>query len=209
MWPLIRREIEDLWVYYLGMIIFVGILIVLLATNTIYGKGLYSEGNKVCLSFGAAASCLVFAALGVSQMYADRMKKISAFLVTQAVCRRHLFCAKLAAGILLTVLFYTAIAVTLWALNQTYGPPDVFSRRFLIHYPITVYAVGMACYALGLSMGWTSGRIFPTLGTLALTLLLLSLLLIKGLSVHLHCLLLLFILSALIRTWLVYRHSAL
>lgn len=210
MWALIRREIEDLWVYYLGMMIFAGVLILLLVTQAIYGKGPDSETSNIqlCLSFGAAASCLVFAAMGVSQMYADRMKKISAFLATQAVCRHHLYLAKLAAGILLVVIFYAAVGGTLWVMNHAYGPPVFSGRRLWIYYPVTVTAAGLACYVLGLSMGWTSGKIFPTLGTLALAFLLLSLLLIKGMNVSLYFLLILFIVSSLIRTWLVYRHSA-
>ncbi len=209
MWALIRREIEEVWVYYLLMILFAGILIILLVSNTLYGEGFDSEQNIVCLSFGSVASCLLFAALGVTQMYADRMKKISAFLATQAVCRRHLFFAKLATGVLLALIFYAAIGGTLWFLIREYDYPEFFGGRFLIRFWVSAFVMALGCYTLGLSTGWTSGKIFPTLGTLVLVFLLLTLLLIKGLDLRLHFLLVLFIVSSLIRTWLVYRHSAL
>jgi hypothetical protein len=208
MWALIRREIEEVWVYYLLMILFAGILIILMVSNTLYGKGWDSDGNTVCLSFGSVASCMLFAALGVTQMYGDRMKKISAFLATQAVCRRHLFFAKLAAGVLLAVIFYAAVGGTVWFLSRAYGHPGFSGGRFLIRFSVSAFVMSLGCYTLGLSMGWTSGKIFPTLGTLVLVFILLTLLLIKGQDLHLHFLLVLFIVSTLIRTWLVYRHSA-
>jgi hypothetical protein len=61
--------------------------------------------------------------------------------------------------------------------------------------------MSFACYCLGLQTGWTSSRITPTLGGVALAFVLIPLLVIKGFGPHIAVFLVLFIAASLVRTW--------
>ncbi len=210
MWALVRREIEDMWVYYLSVILFSVILILLAVSNTFYGERSDSEGFKICIVFGTTASCLLFAAMGVSQMYLDRTKKISAFLSAHTVGRSHVYIAKIITGFLLILIFYAAVAVSFLIFTSPYNTPYYAASQMLVIRFLSVTCLaGASCYALGLSMGWTSGKIFPTLGTLVLVILLLTLILIKGISSVTYIIFAIFIGSTLFQAWKIYRKTAL
>jgi len=74
---------------------------------------------------------------------------------------------------------------------------------------ISGFLAGTACYGIGLAAGWMSSRVFPTLGTLGLVIILLSLLSIKGFDVQVQILFLTATVSAVLLGWEIYRTSSL
>ncbi len=201
MFTLIKREIEDHIAYFIGAIILSGILIALL-TSAVY----YDEPGERPVFVGLSIPVIVvliigFTAMGVSQMYTDRNRKISTFLSGLSVTRGQILIAKIITGILaiLTVLLPLLVTGTiLWRLFVTPIPlcPGLTFDIFVV-----AFLMAFGCYCLGLQSGWTSSRITPTLGGLLLTCILVPLILVKGLGLHIKVILVLFIVASLICIW--------
>ena len=91
-----------------------------------------------------------------------------------------------------------AITVLLWA----FGPlPLRFYGRIIVETSITVVLTGMACYCLGLVIGWTTNKTRLLAGSTLLVALVASLVWIKGFGPEIMVILLLFIGATLLRVW--------
>ncbi|MHC4059983.1 MAG: hypothetical protein ACYSR6_00015 [Planctomycetota bacterium] len=200
MFTLIKREFEDHIAYFLAAAIFVAILI---------GIGLsveYSDRHAPTAAialFITAALIAVFGscAMGVSQMYADRTKRISAFLSTLPVTRRRILAVRIITGILAILLFLVPLAVTAEILFQRFAPHYPIQGHIIAEMFAAIFLMGFACYCLGLQTGWNSGKLTPSLGSLGLTCLLVPLILVKGLGLPFIVIILIFILASVIRSW--------
>jgi len=201
MFTLIKREIQDHLVYFLGAAILSAILIALLV-SAVY----HTEAGDSPVFIGLSIPVIVVliigcTAMGVSQMYTDRNRKISTFLSGLPVTRGRILIARIITGILaiLTVLVPLAVAAMISLRLFTLPVPmysglvsEIFAATFLM---------GLACYCIGLLTGWTSSKITPTLGGLVLTFVLVPLILVKGFGLHIVVILVLFIVASLLRTW--------
>jgi len=144
---------------------------------------------------------LGFSAMGVTQMYLDRNRRISAFLSALPVTRSRILTARIVTGLLAILIVLVPLAITAIVLGRLTGPPIPISSGYIDDILTTVFLMTFACYCLGLLTGWTANKIAPTFGALGLNLVLVSLVFVKGFGPDIKLLLVLVIVACLIRTW--------
>ncbi len=207
---LVKREIIDHVAYFVSAVITSGLIIALMATVVLNrassDTGLIISGLLTPLVLIAAVG---LCALGVAQMYVDRNRNISAFLMALPVTRGQLFAARVLAGLLAVLVLTVPLAVAgMVLLNlQTREIP-------LFHGVVGDIFWGLlpacaACYSLGLYTGWNRKSLAPTLGVLPLVILIPALVIAKGFGIELIAILLLFIISCLAATWCRFSSSSL
>ena len=209
MFTLIKREIEDHIVYFIGAAVISGILAVLsifiVFEDTRVTSGVFILPSITGPIVVAAIVVMVgLCGMGVSQMYTDRSRRISAFLSTLPVTRGQILAAKIIVGTLAILTFLVPLTITAVVLLRLFSSPvQIHSGYSKIIFDIFVvtFLMNFACYCIGLQTGWTSNRVTPTLGGMALTSLLVPLILVKGFGLHIVVILLLFIIASLVRTW--------
>ncbi len=210
MFTLIKREIQDHFVYFIGAAVLSAIFIIISISvinqyESSQRRG-YNPGDLQVLPIGLGVPTIAiviigFCAMGASQMYLDRTRKISAFLSTLAVSRGRILLARIIAGILAILTLLVPLTITAVTLLRLYVPPVLIYPGMVFEIFVAVFLMAFACYCIGLQTGWTSGKIIPTLGGIALTCIFVPLLFIKGFGVHIVVILVLFIIASLIRTW--------
>jgi len=209
MFTLIKREIEDHIAYFIGAIILSAVLTALL-TSAIY----YDDPDERLVFIGLSIPVIVvliigFSGMGVSQMYTDRSRKISAFLSGLPVTRAKILAARIITGILAILIVILPQIITAKLLCNLFAPPIPIVSKIIFDISIVTFLTAFACYCLGLQTGWTSSRITPTLGGLVLTCILVPLILIKGFGLHIKVILVLFIFASLICIWQKFKSTAL
>jgi len=211
MFTLIKREIEDHVAFFLGAAIATAILIVLLVSAVlnydpppdipVYAVGLLIPVIVVVV--------IGLPAMGVSQMYTDRNRRISAFLSGLPVTRSQILVARIVTGVLAILIVLAPLTITGTVLRDLLLPPIPIYPGLIADMSVTAFLIAFACYCLGLLTGWTSSRITPTLGALVLTCILIPLILVKGFGLHIKVILILFIIASLVRTWQKFKSTAL
>jgi hypothetical protein len=210
MFTLIKREILDHIVYFIGAAVLSAIFIVI--TISIFSRyessqrRNYDSIDSELFSVGVGVPILAvvvigICGLGVSQMYLDKTRKISAFLSTLAVSRGKILIAKIVTGILVILTFLVPVTVTAAVLLRLYVPPVLIYPGIVFKIFIAVFLMAFACYSIGLQTGWTSGKVAPTLGGIVLACIFVPLILIKGFGLQVVVILMLFIIASLIRIW--------
>lgn len=211
MFTLIKREIEDHIAYFLGAAILSSTLVVL----SIWAAYNYGPEEVPLYPIGLSIPVIVilmigFPAMGATQMYMDRTRKVSAFLSALPVTRGRILIARIITGILAILTVLAPLTITAMVLWQFFVPP------IPIIYPcpisdmfVTALLMAFACYCLGLLTGWASSKVTPTLAGLALTFVLIPLVAVKGFGPHTTVILVLFIIASLIRTWQKFMSTAL
>lgn len=206
MFTLIKREIEDHIAYFIGAA-FVSAILAVLSILIVFEDAPVAPSVFVLPSIPGpivVAAIVVMVGLcgmGVSQMYTDRSRRISAFLCGLPVTRGQILTARIVAGILAILTLLLPLAVTALVLRRLFSPPISMYPGLIFDIFIVTFLMSFACYCLGLQTGWTSSRITPTLGGVALTSLLVTLIIVKGFGLHIIIILLLFIIASLVRTW--------
>ncbi len=201
MFTLIKREIEDHIVYFIGAAVISGILI-FLSILVISAN----EANEPVVFAGLWVPAIIvliigLAGMGVSQMYTDKSRRISAFLSTLPVTRGQILAARIVTGILAILTFLVPLIITAVVLLSFYAFPVPIYSGFIFDIFIVTFLMGFACYCIGLQTGWTSSKVTPTLGGAALAFVLVPLIVVKGFGLHIVVILLLFITASLVRTW--------
>lgn len=201
MFALIKREIKDHIAYFLGAAILTAILIVI-TVSTVYQIGRGDFGVYAGLSLPVIVILMIgFSGMGISQMYIDRARRISAFLSSMPVSRNQILFARIITGILAILTVVLPFIITSLIMIYLFAPPiPVFSGMIFDIFAV-IFLLGLACYCLGLMMGWTVGKIAPTLGCLGLTFILTTMIIVKGFGPCTKGILVLIIVSCLIRTW--------
>ena len=201
MFTLIRREIRDHIAYFIAAVIFSAIIIALLTAAT---YNLDWGGSVVLEAFSVpilVVLVLGFSAMGVTQMYLDRNRKISAFLSVLPVTRNRILAARIIAGLLAILIVLVPVTIAATVLVRLFEPPIPVSSGYIDEILTTVFLMAFACYCLGLLTGWTANKIAPTFGALGLNLVLVSLVFVKGFGPDIKFLLVLVIVACLVRTW--------
>jgi hypothetical protein len=208
MFTLIKREIEDTRVFFIG----VGVLAVIFGALFFYQQFYDEKYEDGIVGFGtviAVPLALAFCAMGAAQMYWDKTKKISALLATLAVNRGQIFTARVIAGVLLVLIGFVPIAGTIiMAVSRGVAPFPPAHRGLYYEVLIPAILLGFACYSIGLQFGWTSNRIIPSLGALGLSLILIPVILIKGFGWEIYAILVFLIAACLIRAWYKFSTAA-
>ena len=210
MYALIKREIRDHRVFFMGAVILSTVLIGL--TTATLDSHRWIE--KAAFDSGAGATVLPivvlgFFGMGAVQMDTDRIRRISAFISTLAVSRNRILLAKIIAGVLAILIALVPWAVTVAVLLRIHAPPIPIYSVMVLELFAGTFLVTLACYCIGLQAGRNSGRLVPWIGGLALTFILATLILIKGFAPEIMVILSLFIAASLIRTWHVFTSASL
>jgi hypothetical protein len=203
MFTLIIREIEDNRVFFIAAVI----LAVIFGVLFVYEQ-FYDQTYNVVIGLGMFISipmAMAFCAMGATQMYWDKTKKVSALLATLAVNRGHIFAARVIAGFLLVLIGFVPIAGAIISAVSKHSVP--FPPNHGLYYEILIPAIllGFACYCVGLQAGWTSNRVTAILGALGLSVILIPVIIIKGFGWEIYAILVLLIAACLIHAW--YRFS--
>jgi len=209
MFALIKREIQDHLVYFIGAAAFAAIFILISIPvvgryESIKRQGYDYRTPEFTVGIGVPVVAIVIigiCAMGATQMYLDRTRKISALLSTLAVSRSRILLARIVTGILAILTLLVPLTIAAVILLRLYAPPVLMYPGMVFEIFIAVFLMAFACYCIGLQTGWNSGKIIPTLGGIALTCIFVPLILIKGFGVHIVVILVLFIVASLIRTW--------
>jgi len=209
MFALIKREIRDHIVYFIGAAAFAAIFIlisipVVSRYESIKRQGYDYRTPEFTVGIGVPVVALVIigiCAMGATQMYLDRTRKISALLSTLAVSRSRILLARIVTGILAILTLLVPLTIAAVILLRLYAPPVLMYPGMVFEIFIAVFLMAFACYCLGLQTGWNSGKIIPTLGGIALTCIFVPLIIVKGFGLHIVVILVLFIIASLIRTW--------
>lgn len=209
MLTLIKREIRDHILYFFVAVILAATLVGLLTVSAYNFDQRESQVYLTLMIPGVMLLVLGAAGMGVSQMYIDKNRRISAFLSAQPVTRGRIFVARVIMGVLviLTVLAPAAIAAA--TLNSLLGPPIPAYGKLIVNIFLTVFLMALACYSVGLLTGWTTSKLTPSFGGLGLTVLLSSMIFIKGFGLEIQLLLVLIIAASLTRTWRKYMSKPL
>jgi hypothetical protein len=206
MFTLIKREIRDNIVYFIGAAVLAAIFVVI--SIPIVSRYDYSQRRAnlapqgLIMSVGVPVVAIMvigICGLGVSQMYLDRTRKISAFLSTLAVSRGRILSARIITGILVILTLLVPVTVTAVVLLRLFVPPILIYPGIVFEIFIAVFLMAFACYCIGLQTGWTSGKVTPTLGGIVLAYILVPLILIKGFGLQIVVILGLFVIASLIR----------
>jgi hypothetical protein len=209
MFTLLKREIRDHIVYFIGAAALSAIFIIISISvisqyESINRQGYRHRIPEFTVGIGVPTLVIViicFCGLGAAQMYLDRTRKISAFLSTLAVSRSRILIARIITGTLVILTLLLPPAITVATLLRLYVPPVLIYPGMVFEIFITIFLMAFACYCIGLQTGWTSGKITPTLGGIALTCIFVPLIIVKGFGVQIVVILMLFIIASLIRTW--------
>jgi ABC-type transport system involved in multi-copper enzyme maturation permease subunit len=209
MFTLIKREIEDHIAYFIGAAVLSAVLIALLI-SAMYQPEPRDMPVFIGLSIPAIVILIIgFPAMGATQMYTDRTRKISTLLSTLPVSRRQILCARIITGILAILTLLLPLTITMVILFPLFTPPIQMYPGLVWEIFAAAFLMAFACYCLGLLTGWNSSKIIPTLGGLVLTGILLPLILVKGFGLHTVVILLLFIIASLMRTWHTFMSTSL
>ena len=207
MLALIKREIEDLPAYLLITSVLTVAMVIFLFSYSKYSGRWHEDEILTVAGIFTGAAFLIFTAIGVSQMYSDRLRGISTFLVTHAVGRRHVFAARLIVGFLFHLLVYAPVTIAVLILLRRLSPPNIVYQEYIIKFAIKIFLLSFACYSIGLLVGFTSSKIKP-MGALVLTVLFLALFIVKGLGTIAVVLAGVVILASLVRSWSNYKNAA-
>ena len=201
MLALIKREIQDFIVYFVVAVISAVVWVALLSVAA-YNLGHIESGVLAALSMPTLMVLVImFSGMGVTQMYLDRNRRISAFLSVLPVTRSRILGARIITGILAILIVLLPVTIAAGVLCHLLLPPTLIYAGVIGEIAITVFLMLLACYCLGLLTGWTASKVTPTFGALGLNLILFTLVIIKGFGPEIKLLLMLVIAACLIRTW--------
>jgi ABC-type transport system involved in multi-copper enzyme maturation permease subunit len=210
MFTLIKREIEDNLAFFLAAITATAILVVLLVSAVLnydppHNMPVYAIGFLIPV---IVIVVIGIPAMGVSQMYTDRTRRVSAFLSGLPVTRSQILIARIVTGVLAILIVVVPLMITGAVLRQMLLPPIPIYPGLIADMSATAFLMAFACYCLGLLTGWTSSRITPTLSGLVPTFVLIPLIVVKGFGLHTTVILVLFIIASLVCTWQKFKSAA-
>ena len=208
MFTLIKREIEDNIAYFATAALFSTVLVIVVISLAYNAE----EPPVVALSLSIpiiVLAILGFSAMGASQMYTDKTKKISAFLSTLRVTRAQILAARIVTGILTILILLVPLAVTAAVLLRIFPPPFPIYPHFISEIFTAVFLTGFACYCLGLQLGWSPNKVIPVLGSIGSTAVIVPLIVIKGFGACTAIIMLLLIVASLTRTWQKFKSTPL
>lgn len=211
MFTLIRREIEDHIVYFIAALAF-SLVFSLITIISSYQENFAEEYGVMLPALYIVLTVIIIiwaCAMGTSQMYVDRNRKISAFLSTLPVSRNQIFAARVLAGVTALVVLLAAPAITVEVLLSGFRVEQAIHKYYTVEIFSTLFLLGLGIYCTGLMGGFSSSKIVPTLGSLVLSVVLLTIIIIKGLGAEAMIILFVYIAACLGYTWRKFNTTAL
>jgi hypothetical protein len=206
---LLKREIIDHVAYLVCAAIASGMIIALVASmvlssNRETGTPLVLAGLIPLVIFVVVG----LSALGVSQTYFDRARRISALLMALPVKRSQIFAARVLAGVLVILTLIVPLTVAGRILIDLKVTDLPLYRGLLADLFWGISPACFACYAVGLYAGWNT-RSLATLAILPVTLLVPFLIVAKGFGLELVALLLVLCVTCVAGAWCKFSASSL
>jgi hypothetical protein len=207
---LIKREIYDYAAYFLGAMVF-SILLVSLIISESFRSDKFIES----LIFESGLSIAIipvltigFSSMGISQMYIDRTRRISAYLSTLSINRSQILISKICTGVLAILTFFLPVAITCILIPTVLDNPVPTNHDIIIDILITSFLISLACYSIGLQVGY-KGKIFPIFGGIALSCLFVTVVIIKGFDMQIIVVLIPFIIASFLRVGYIWKSKSL
>jgi hypothetical protein len=197
---LIKNEIHDYIVYFFGALTFSVILIGISLSITYNYKPV--ELPLFSIGLGILVIIIVilgFCVMGAIQMYIDRTRNISAFLLTLPVRRGQILIARIVTGFLAILTFFVPATIAVVFLSRLLIHPIPIYNGMVFEISESVFLMAFTCYCIGLQTGWSSNKIIPILGGLILTFVLVPLIVVKGFGFHSNIILIFLIIASLVR----------
>lgn len=196
---LIKREIYDNIAYFVGAFVLSMILVICIISAAYHSSDESAPMFAIVLSIPVIVILIIgFTSMGVSQMYIDRNRKISAFLLTLPVTRGRILTARIVTGILAILTLLLPLIITIIILYGLLLPPVPFLKDILFDVYTTIILAALACYCIGLQTGWMTGKILPPLVGFVLTFVFASIIIIKGFGPEIQLLLISFVIASFI-----------
>lgn len=196
MFTLIKREIRDSLIYFIGAFVF-SVIVVCISIPPLYSSRTHHPPLLDALGVVAViVGAFAFFAMGTTQMYLDKNRKISAFLSTLSITRNQILLARVITSVLAILIFFVPLIITA-AISIRFLHP--YAYPYLFDISTAILLLVFACYCIGLLIGWTDGKIVPVLGGLILVFIFTSLVFVKGFGSDFAALLILFIIACLVR----------
>jgi len=208
MFTLIKREIEDNIAYFATAALFSTALVIVVISLAYNAEELPVVALSLSIPIVVLA-ILGFSAMGASQMYTDKTRKISALLSTLRVTRAQILAARIVTGILTILILLVPLAVTAALLLRLFPPPYPIYPHFVSEIFTAVFLTAFACYCLGLQLGWSSNKAIRVLGSIGSTAVIVPLIVIKGFGACTAIIMLLLIVASLTRTWQKFKSTPL
>jgi hypothetical protein len=207
---LMKREIIDHAIYFVAAALAAGLAIAL-GASIVFDSGRKNAPSPYLVGLVPLVIFIVvgLSALGISQMYVDRMRSISAFLLALPVKRAQIFTARVLTGVLVILTLVVPLTVAGQILVEMKTTEMHMYRGLLGDLFWGISLACLACYAIGLYAGWNARAIAPTLLVLPVALLIPFLIVAKGFGIELDMFLLVLIVAGLAGTWLKFSGSAL
>jgi ABC-type transport system involved in multi-copper enzyme maturation permease subunit len=157
MLTLLKREIQDNIAFFIAAALFSAVLI-LTTVSVTYSEdpGHVSVSSLSLMIPTVAFTLLGFYAMGSGQMRFDKSRKISALLVTLPVSRHQILIARIITGLLAILLLLVPPAVTAQILIRLHPWPYPIYPNFVAEIFTGVLLASLACYCLGLQIGYRS-----------------------------------------------------
>lgn len=206
MLTLIKREIRDYALFFIGSVI-LSVVLIGLSIATLDGNRWIEAAAFDSPAGSFVLLIIVFGsfAMGAVQMDTDRIRKISAFISILSVSRNRILLAKIFAGLLAILIALVPLPVIVTILLRIYALPIPIFHVMVLEIFSGTFLMTLACYLIGLQAGLNSGRLVPAFMGLAMTCVLVTLVPIKSFTIEIMLILLLFIVALLIRTWHMFK----
>ncbi len=197
---LIKNEIHDYIAYFFGTLTF-SVILIGISISIIYN---YKSVELPLFSIGLGILVITivilgFCVMGAIQMYTDRTRNISAFLLTLPVRRGEILIARIVTGFLAILTFFVPATIAVVFLSRLLIHPIPMYDGMVFEISESVLLMAFACYCLGLQTGWSSNKVTHRLGGLVLTFILVPLIVVKGFGYHSNIILILLIIASLVR----------
>jgi hypothetical protein len=196
---LIKREMYDHSVYFSGAFILSAIIIMIFIPITYNTSGIPLSYPIGILLTTIVILVIGFTGMGISQMYTDKNRGLSAFLSTLPVTRDQIITARIIAGILAILTLIVPLTITTIILYKLLAPPIPIYAGLLLDIFTLILLTALACYCIGLQIGMAMGILLAPFGGLLLSSVLVLIIIIKGFSLQASFILIIFIIASLIR----------
>lgn len=214
MFALLKKELDDLTIAFALAAIIVTVTLGIVISSIVFG-----DSYTIPIGIPVPMLQVFFLLIGVVpiamtvcgglQMQADRSKKISAYLATLATTRQRILIARIIAGVVLIICFITPFAIADVILLTRIPSLVPIDSQLLRNFFITSFLMNFAGYFLGLSMGWNWAKRGPAIGSIAMIVLIESIVLFKGFGCETWTLLALIAAVCLIKTCLKFTSTPL
>jgi hypothetical protein len=201
MLTLLKREIEDYFGHFLTAALIAAIGVATLVVLYYADIAEMVEATAPLAVCYALMLCIGCCSVGAIQVYGDRANRVSPFLATLATTRRRILAARIIAGLLAIATALAPVCVAAIVVLYKTFPFMTLYTNVMVEVIVTVSLLALACYGIGLQIGWASGKVLAAVECLVCPATLLTLVIIKGFDAQIMAVLGVLILACMLRAW--------